>query len=43
MFSLNPKSKEIAFPTINAKQRVEQMKEDRDIFIDENTAIKDKE
>lgn len=42
MFTLNSKSKEISFPTINAKQRVEQMKEDRDIFFDEGQIIKDK-
>ena len=34
-FTFNPKEKVIAFPTINAKQRVEQMKEDRELNIDE--------
>ena len=33
-FTFNPKEKVIAFPTINAKQRVEQMKEDRELNID---------
>ena len=30
-FTFNPKQKDIQFPTINAKQRVEQQKEDREI------------
>lgn len=42
LFTLNSKSKEISFPTINAKQRVEHMKEDRDIYFDESAVIKDK-
>lgn len=43
LFTLNTKTREIAFPTINAKQRVEQMKEDRDLIIDEHSMIRDKE
>jgi len=34
-FTFNPKSKDIAFPTINVKQRMEQQKEDRDLAIED--------
>ena len=33
-FSFNPKSQDLAFPTINAKQRVEQIKDEREIAFD---------
>ena len=35
-FTFNPKSKDVAFPTINAKARNEQQKDDREIAIHEN-------
>jgi hypothetical protein len=33
LFTFNPKAKDISFPTINAKQRVDQAKEEREIKI----------
>ena len=35
-FTFNPKTKDVAFPTINAKARNEQQKDDREIAIYEN-------
>ena len=35
-FAFNPKAKDLSFPTINAKQRVDQIKEDRDMTFDDN-------
>lgn len=42
-FSFNHKSREVSFPTINAKQRADQLKEDRDLIIDENQTNPDRE
>jgi hypothetical protein len=43
-FTFNPKTKDVAFPTINAKARNEQQKDDREIAIyehnDQNTSRK---
>lgn len=36
-FTFNPKAKDISFPSINAKQRMEQAKEEREIMIEENS------
>jgi len=33
MFTFNPKAKDISFPTINAKARVDQAKDEREINI----------
>lgn len=33
MFTFNPKAKDISFPTINAKARVDQAKEERELNI----------
>ena len=33
LFTFNPKAKDIQFPTINAKQRVDQAKDEREIKI----------
>jgi len=38
-FTFNPKSKDLAFPTIHAKQRVDQQKEERDIAIEEEEEV----
>ena len=35
LFTFNPKAKDISFPTINGKQRVDQMKDERVIDIKE--------
>lgn len=43
LFTFNPKVKDISFPTINAKQRVEQAKEDREIKIQANDYDDDNE
>ena len=42
-FAFNPKSKDLSFPTINAKQRVEQVKDERELFIDDNKTAKKEE
>lgn len=36
LFTFNPKAKDISFPTINAKARVDQMKDERVIDIKED-------
>ena len=33
LFTFNPKGKDISFPTINAKQRVDQIKDERELVI----------
>ena len=33
LFTFNPKSKDISFPTINAKSRIEQAKDERELTI----------
>ena len=41
-FTFNPKNKDIAFPTINAKERAQQAKEDREIDIHGDSTHQDK-
>ena len=36
LFTFNPKNKDISFPSINAKSRVEQSKEERELNIEED-------
>lgn len=39
LFTFNPKNKEISFPSINAKSRVEQSKDERELNIQETDDI----
>ena len=41
LFTFNPKGKDISFPSINAKQRVDQMKDERELHIQEDGASVD--